>query len=499
MTASPSPPNVVRDGFWINVTRRSDADWSRTVVIAVGLSWSVAFVAVGLGYELELFGDGSIFSYAVAVDGAWTIHWHNISGRLFVYLFSILPAEFYVELTKDAEGAIVLYGFLHFAAPLLGLLATFAVDRSKNHIILVYACLSTALLDPLVFGFPTEMWIAHALFWPALAICHYGRGSIGGLVLAFTVLLALAFTHEAALVLVAAIVATLLIRQKSTAQFVKCTGAALVAVSIWFLVKLAYPPDSYYAPVFTSAALHFFDATIFESDLTLLLFATLASYLLIFLILCRVWQSRSWIFATLFVTIALVTYWLWLDQSLHTDNRYYMRTALVVVTPMLGLLAVMNAFNTEQWLLSFLSARLDGFFAAGSGRARTRMFYYGLFVLITLIYTVETIKFVVAWNSYKAAVRALAIGTASDRDLGDLNFVSSTRIDTNLNRPSWNSTTPFLSVLTAPGFSPARLVVDPSSNYFWLSCEMAFAILDADRAVSKRGRGLVRIYSCLHR
>ena len=498
MTASPSHHDVMRDGVWIDVISRSDADWLRTVVVAVGLSWSVTFVAIGLGYELELFGDGSIFSYAVAVDNAWTIHWHNISGRVFVYLFSILPAEVYVELTKDAHGAIILYGLLHFAAPLLGLLATFAADRSKDHIIFVYACLSTALLGPLVFGFPTEMWIAHALFWPALAICHFSRDSVGSLVSVFAVLLALAFTHEGALVLVAAIVATLLIRQKSTARFVRCAGASLIVMSIWFLVKLTYPPDSYYAPVFTSAALHFFDATVFESDLTLLLFGTVASYCLIFIVLCQMPRPRGWIFASLVVTIELASYWLWFDQGLHATNRYYMRTALVVVTPLLGALAVMNAFNTERRPLPFQSPLLDNFLGAGSGRATTPMFC-GLFFLITLIYMVETIKFVVAWNSYKAAVRTLAMGAASDRNFGDLNFVSSDRIDANLNRPSWNSTTPYLSVLLAPGFSPARLVVDPAANYFWLSCEMATANLDADRAVSKKGRKLVSIYSCLHR
>jgi hypothetical protein len=96
-------------------------------------------------------------------------------------------------------------------------------------------------------------------------------------------------------------------------------------------------------------------------------------------------------------------------------------------------------------------------------------------------------------------VRALAMGTAADREFGDLHFVSSTRIDANLNRPSWNSTTPCLSVLVAPGFAPTRLVVDPAANYFWLTCETATTNLEADRAVSKQGRELVLVYSCLHR
>jgi hypothetical protein len=122
-----------------------------------------------------------------------------------------------------------------------------------------------------------------------------------------------------------------------------------------------------------------------------------------------------------------------------------------------------------------------------------------MFCVITLVYAVETIKFVVGWSDYKTAVRALAMGTKSDPKLGDLRFVSSTRIDASLERLSWNSTTPYLSVLLAPGFAPARLVVDPASNYFWYSCETAKENLDADRTVSKESRELVRIYACLHR
>jgi hypothetical protein len=498
MTASPPFREAVRGSFWIDAANRPDIGLLRTVVVAVGLSWSVAFVVIGLGYELELFGDGSIFSYSVAVDDAWAIHWHNISGRVSVYLFSILPAEIYVELTKDAHGAIVLYGLLHFVAPLLGLLTTWAADRSKHHIIFVYACLSTALLCPLVFGFPTEMWIAQALFWPALVICHYGRDSIGGSVLSFVVLLALAFTHEGGLVFIAAIVMSILIRQGNDASSVKGIGAVLVVMSIWLLVKLLCPPDSYYAPVFTRAALHFFDATIFENELTLLLFGTIASYLLVYVLIYGMAQAKTWIFASLLVTIALATYWLSFDQSLHATNRYYMRTALVIVTPVLGMLAVTEAFKTKPLRLSLQLPWLGDLLAAGTGRATTRAFY-GFFFVITLVYTVETIKFVAAWNSYKAAVRGLAMGAASDRNLGDINFVSSTRIDANLNRPSWNSTTPYLSVLMAPRFSPKRLVVDPAANYFWLACDMATANLDADRAISKKGRELVRSYSCLHR
>ena len=495
---SPSHRDVLRHALWADVASHSDADLLRTVVVAAGLSWSVAFVAIGLRYELQLFGDGSIFSYSIVVEDAWAVHWHNISGRLFIYFLSILPAETYVELTKDAHGAIILYGLLHFSAPLLGLLATWVADRSKHRMIFVYACLSTALLAPLVFGFPTEMWIAHAIFWPAIAICHYRSTGIGGFALVFVVLLALVFTHEGALVFVAAVLMTFVMCGIGNVPSLKCIGALSIVMPIWLFVKLTFPPDSYYAPVFARSALHFFDATIFETDLVLLVFGAITTYLLALILLWRRTESKAWLYASLIVTIELAVYWLWFDQGLHATNRYYMRTALVIVAPVLGALAVAKRSDAERWRLPFEVPRLMGFINAdkGSGAIRT---VFGMFCVITLIYAVETIKFVVAWSDYKTAVRALAMGTESDTKLGDLHFVSSTRIDASLKRLCWNSTTPYLSVLMAPGFAPARLVVDPASNYFWLSCETAATNLDADRAVSKEGRELVRIYACLHR
>ena len=77
--------------------------------------------------------------------------------------------------------------------------------------------------------------------------------------------------------------------------------------------------------------------------------------------------------------------------------------------------------------------------------------------------------------------------------------MSSERIGSDLNRLAWSSTTPFLSVLVAPKFAPAKLVVDPSENYFWLSCKTATANEEADRVIPVQTRRLVRIHACLHR
>ena len=148
-----------------------------------GLTWAVSFIVIGLGYGLQMYGDGSIFTYMAVVQDAWAFHWHNISGRMFVYLFSFVPAETAVALTSSARAGIVTYGLLQFAGPLIGLAATFALDRSKGRLFFTYACASTAALCPLVFGFPTELWLGQAVFWPALAFCHDERRGVGRLAL----------------------------------------------------------------------------------------------------------------------------------------------------------------------------------------------------------------------------------------------------------------------------------------------------------------------------
>lgn len=471
--------------------------WLRTLVIVAGISCGILFVLIGLRYRLQLYADGSLFSYAVAVQDSWAFHWHNISGRLFVYLFTIVPAEILVGLTGNAQGGIVLYGFLFLVSPLLGLFATWLADASPNRVIFTFACASTACFCPLVFGFPTEMWIAEAVFWPTLAACHYVRGNTAKHGLIFLMLLALVFSHEGGLILAAVIMVTVLLRGPKSGVFVGTATSLVAALSIWTFVKVALPPDAYDAPMMRRAALHFFDITIFTAYILVLLFAALAGYGIGFVALRRLTPSKTHILAVAFVAVALSIYWLWFDHALHGEERYYLRTVLLLAMAALGGLAGLFALEAEGRLklpVPWLPKLIAMLKADTTVRAVT-----GAFILIMLIHTVETAKFVRSWIDYTAAVRTLATNTMSDPALGDSRFVSSVRISPALNRLSWFSTTPFLSILVAPGLAPDRLVVDPTATYFWLSCKTATASETADRAVPTQSRRLVRVYACLHR
>ena len=468
----------------------------RNLAVAAGLGWSLAFVIVALVYELQLYADGAIFSYAVAVEDVWAFHWHNIADRASVFLLSLWPAEILVGLTGSPTAGIITYGLLFYIAPLIGLVGTLAADRSRGRIFFAYACASTALLCPLIFGFPTEMWMAHALFWPALALAHYARRGILGTVILSVTLTALTLTHAGGVVLAFVVVATLALHGFRHPLFLRGAIVLFVAVALWVIVKLVYPPDDYFADVLVRAGLHFFDPDIFQVNLVALLIVILAGYSLLFLALSRIMAAETALLAALAVSaIALLIYWLQLDQWIHASNRYYLRTALVVITPALGVLSAVYAMRADGAPVNCPRLLQIAKFLAGVTVIRACI---GAIILCTAIHVVQTAKFVADWAAYKAAVRALALGSASDPALGDPRFVSSQRISPELNQLSWFSTVEYLSIILSD-FKPARIVVDPAGNYFWLSCGTATDNAKATRSVPMPARDLVRIYSCLHR
>lgn len=470
-------------------TAGTPADALRFLAIAAGLAWAIIFVVIGLGYELNLYGDGAIFSYAVAVQDSWAFHWHNISGRLFVYFYAIVPAEAFVEWTGDARGGVMLYAFLFLGAQLFGLAATYFADPSPRRTIFAYACASTALVLPIVFGFPTETLMAHALFWPTLALAHRARDDAASLTLLAVLLFALMFTHAGAIILLFVIVASLVLRGLRRAAY--RTGALfLVALFAWLMVKTAYKPDAYIAGILYRAMMHVFDPTYVMNRLLGLIGAALALYGAVYAVSFRV-TTRAHLVAAGAAAAALAVYWLVFDVWMHAENRYYMRTVVLTATPAFGLAACLVGFETPFAFVGRIRLALANRRAIDAA--------IGALLVVTLIHAVETVKFVSAWDRYKSAASALGESGASDPSLGDPRFVSAKRIDPALDPLSWWSTTHFLSVMVAPQMSPAHLVVDPRPNWFWISCKTATRNADASKAVPAESRHLIALHACLHR
>jgi hypothetical protein len=71
MTAEVSGAAAMPDAAARDRVARSDARLLRRLVMALGLGWSALFVLVGVAFRLQLYGDGSIFSYSIAVRAGW--------------------------------------------------------------------------------------------------------------------------------------------------------------------------------------------------------------------------------------------------------------------------------------------------------------------------------------------------------------------------------------------------------------------------------------------
>ena len=113
---------------------------------------------------------------------------------------------------------------------------------------------------------------------------------------------------------------------------------------------MVFPPDDYIASVLATAALNFIDLSSVVDDPFPLLYGALACYFVAFLVLYRVTPARADILAGSFVVAVLAVYWLVSDRGVNGDNKYFLRTALLIFTPAFGVMAAANALDTDDRL-----------------------------------------------------------------------------------------------------------------------------------------------------
>ena len=142
-------------------------------------------------------------------------------------------------------------------------------------------------------------------------------------------------------------------------------------------------------------------------------------------------------------------------------------------------------------------SRLMGFINADKGRGAIWT-VFGMFCIITLVYAVETIKFVVAWSDYCGA------GACNgDRIRSKAWRFAFCFLDQDRRKP--RKTILELDNPVPVGAHGARICSSKARGgsgiklFLVLLRNGATGNRDADRAVSKDGRELVRIYACLHR
>lgn len=428
-------------------------------VLLLASVWCAAFPLVGLWARLHWFADGSLFSYAVAAGQGWEYHWRQIPGRVAAFLYATAPAQL-----LGGEAGVWLYAALWFAAPALSLALAWRLDRDGH--IRPWAALSSALLLPFLFGFPTELWISHAAFWPALALLwRAAPAPVSAAALGVT-----ALSHEAGLVW-AVFAAALAVLSPAPGAWRRAALALAPALLAWFAMKTLVVPDPYVAEVMARVARSFADPSNLAPPVVLLALGGLAAFA------AGLALRRGVGVALGLAAAALALAWLLLDVPVHGWARYFVRSLVFLLVPALALLAALRA---RAWLPCCES------WAAPA---------LGALAVVTLVHAVELARFVALWRPYVASVGALAMSDESDPALGDAAFVSAARLPPRFAPMGWHSTTPFLSVLAAPGLAPRRLVVDPAVGYWWFDCAGA----SRPTALPAETAALVRRYACRYR
>ena len=231
----------------------------------------------------------------------------------------------------------------------------------------------------------------------------YSRGGAG--VFGVT---SLAFTHEGAFVLLLSVLATLALRGLRSTQFRRGAANMLVIALLAVASKMFLPPDEYYADTFVRAALHFFDPAIFSVAVIVELLAAIVVYAAMSGLLSVYLPKRACILALAMLLVFLCVFWFRFDHSVNASRRYYLRTALVIAIPLLGIMAAFAALTGEE---SHQSAS-QGSACLCLVQARNVRTCLDP-VRSDLDPRVETGKFVAGWSRYRSAIAILAMSQDS--------------------------------------------------------------------------------------
>lgn len=465
------------------------------VIIFAGLALAAVFPVLALVFDLAAFADGSAFSYAVATGIGWDFHWRQIANRITVYLLAYVPSEALGAAAGSARAAYVLYTIIFYSAPLAGLLATVWIDRTRGKVFAMACAVCTLAVLPLILPFPSELVFSHALFFPALALANREGGWRVALAL-MIVMCALLNTHEGAVILGALVVASTLLALPARLPLLRALAVFALALALWLAIRITLQPGEYTGSAIARAAMYFL---MFENwgqrAVFWALFAAAGSFALAYA--AGAMAGRHGIaIAALASVVAVAAAFAIIDPPAHGAQRYGVR---IVVLSLLALaagvasLAHARSEGTGRWLLAFepqwLGARLHRLTAPA----------LAALIVTFALHVTEEARFISAWRTYIADVRALAMGDASDPQLGDAAYVSTQRLPARRDEMWWNSTTLYLSIMLAPGFEPMRLVIDPTGGYFWLNCKAATQSRDQYSPMPRSTRALVATFACKNR
>jgi hypothetical protein len=219
--------------------RLADVRLSRALAVAVLFSQFLLACVSGYFRSL-LFADGSFFTFVIAADNPWGLHWHNFLVRVSAYLVTVLPVltisrDF--DLTGDSIAHV--YSLVFYLVPFIQYCIIAALGWRRLPSLLIFPIIDFTFAVGPGYGFPSEMTLASGFFWIGMFLASQRRPSLALIYLSF---LALLFLHELAVPAALLIPGYLFLatrREKSgvsRGQILFYLGCA-IALGVWAVIK----------------------------------------------------------------------------------------------------------------------------------------------------------------------------------------------------------------------------------------------------------------------
>ena len=407
-----------------------------TGAILLGLAVAAGLSVAAFTTGLILYADGAFFSFLVGIQESWSQVWYLMPARVAVYLLTVLPAETARGWGLPAPAAMRLYQALFIGLPFFGLAACLVPLPREARWLLLFPVLSLLALTVSALGYPSETMLTLAAFWPALYGWRFARGRIGPALVTLAATAAFVFSHPGMVfgLPLLALAAALRFREapeRRIRQELLLLGVATTVLLVLWAWRLAIEMSD---PRFVQVGQRMWSLA------GLVEVARLQPAILVVLLYILLWAALAWRrdgatpWAAWLGFPAVATLFTLLHAEVVTpESHYYVRTALVLLLPLLGALAL--------W-----SGRI-----APSGATTLAMV-----VALAATQLSHDVAFIRAWLNYRDGIRA-SVADAAPR-IVTLEQALAARPDPAGAALVWSWGQPYLS-LTLPGFDRYAAIV----------------------------------------